>query len=321
MSPPSSAPQRAPICSAARPTDIHAHLWPEEFLSALGRRRLPPRLRRQGGTWIVDVPGEAPALLHHRQHDPSVRAAGVRAAGLEAVVIAPSSPLGSEALPTWQAERLLTSYHDGLRKLGKPFRAWAAAGLHDPRPEDLVARLDEGFVGLSLPTGALVDTRGLDRVAPLLDVLTRRGAPLFVHPGPAPWTSRRGDPDPKLPAWWPALTSYISEMHAAWLTWVTFGRREHPQLRVCFALLAGLAPLHHERLAHRGGPALQPDALTFYETSSYDAPTVRFFAGVVGQGAVVYGSDHPVLPLDPDLRHPEQISTINPARLLGKEER
>ena len=27
----------------------------------------------------------------------------------------------------------------------------------------------------------------------------------------------------------------------------------HPRLRVCFALLAGLAPLHAERLAARGG--------------------------------------------------------------------
>jgi len=50
---------------------------------------------------------------------------------------------------------------------------------------------------------------------------------------------------------------------------LTAGRREHPRLRVIFSMLAGLAPLHVERLSSRGGPDTgKADPLVFYDTSS-----------------------------------------------------
>ena len=42
---------------------------------------------------------------------------------------------------------------------------------------------------------------------------------------------------------WSALTGYVAEMQAAWLTFATAGRRDHPDLRILFAILAGGAPL------------------------------------------------------------------------------
>ena len=42
-------------------------------------------------------------------------------------------------------------------------------------------------------------------------------------------------------------------MQAAWHAFAVWGRPAHPRLRVCFAMLAGLAPLHRERLVARGG--------------------------------------------------------------------
>jgi hypothetical protein len=47
-----------------------------------------------------------------------------------------------------------------------------------------------------------------------------------------------------------------AQMQAAWLAFVTAGRSEHPHLDVVFAMLAGGAPLLVERLAARGGPAV-----------------------------------------------------------------
>ena len=78
------------------------------------------------------------------------------------------------------------------------------------------------------------------------------------------------------------LTRYVAEMHAAWLAFLHAGRSEHPELRIVFSMLAGLAPLHAERLASRGGPdrckrGREHDPLTFYDTSSYgpDRPVVE----------------------------------------------
>jgi hypothetical protein len=61
-------------------------------------------------------------------------------------------------------------------------------------------------------------------------------------------------------------------------------------------MLAGLAPLHAERLSSRGGPCPSlPDPLVFYETSSYGPAAVRVIEDVVGAEQLLYGSDRPVV--------------------------
>jgi hypothetical protein len=84
-------------------------------------------------------------------------------------------------------------------------------------------------------------------------------------------------------------------MQAAWLTFATAGRREHPDLVVVFAMLAGGAPLVSERLSTRGGPVIDlRDPLTFYDTSSFGPEAIDATARRVGAGQLVYGSDRPV---------------------------
>jgi hypothetical protein len=98
------------------------------------------------------------------------------------------------------------------------------------------------------------------------------------------------------PLWWLALTGYLAGMQASWLAFLVAGRPRHPRLRVVFSMLAGLAPLHAERLSSRGGtcPSL-PDPLVFYETSSYGPTAVRVLEEVVGPEQLLYGSDRPVV--------------------------
>ncbi len=89
-------------------------------------------------------------------------------------------------------------------------------------------------------------------------------------------------------------------MHASWLAFLAAGRAAHPRLRVVFTMLAGLAPLHCERLASRGGPAAHvPDPLTFYDTSSYGPSSIRALAEHAGPAQLLYGSDRPVVEPDP----------------------
>jgi len=170
-------------------------------------------------------------------------------------------------------------------------------------------------VGLSLPAGVLATAAGAAHARALLEALEDRDRPLLVHPGPAPATT------PALP-WWPPAVSYVAELHAAWHGFAAWGRPALPRLRVVFVALAGAAPLHVERLAGRGGPALAAfDPDTFYDTSSYGRRAIEAVGGVVGVDQLVHGSDRPVLaaPPDPELGPAGEhaLTAVNPARLLA----
>jgi 6-methylsalicylate decarboxylase len=172
---------------------------------------------------------------------------------------------------------------------------------------------------VSLPAGALSSPRAVGRLAPVLERLERRGAPLFVHPGPG--LDCPSGHDPSAPAWWPALTRYLFEMHGAWMAFLVEGRPAHPELKVVFAMLAGCAPLHRERLAGRGGPACRTaDPRMFYDCSSYGTQALDAMVRCVGIEQIVFGSDRPVV--EPQTCHlgraaRHAIEVTNPARVLN----
>jgi 6-methylsalicylate decarboxylase len=288
--------------------DVHQHLWPSPFVAALRARREPPRL----AGWTLHLAGEPAFEVDPSDHDVDRRAAVAGAEGLSRALVSLSSPLGVEYLA--DAEPLLSAYHDGSLSLPAPFEVWAAAGLSVIDERGLREVLGRGCVGLQLPATALADEAGYAHCAPLLRVLENVGKPLFVHPGPA--VAPRGS----VPGWWPPLVPYVQQMHAAWFAFHAFGRRGHPRLRVCFAMLAGLAPLHGDRLRARGGGDPDVDPRVYVETSSYGVRTVDAIVGVLGVDAVVAGSDRPYG------RYPDadqggtatsSVRIVNPARLLG----
>jgi hypothetical protein len=291
--------------------DIHQHLWPEPLLSELSRRREPPWLQRRADGWVLRLRGEPETPVELADHDPERRAALVGGDGLERALVAPSVPLGIEALPPGEAEPLLEAYHDGVAALPDAFGAWAAIGLAEPDPAALARLLDGGFAGACVAAGALAGPAGFERLGSVLEMLERRGAPLLVHPGPA--AAPAG-----MPTWWPALTDYVAQMQAAWHAFPVWGRPAHPRLRVCFAMLAGLAPLHRERLVARGGVAVS-DPEVFLDVSSYGVRAVDAVLREVGVDRLVHGSDRPVgtraeLPLGEAVVG--ALRRSNPARLL-----
>jgi len=294
--------------------DVHQHLWPEPLLRALSLRRAAPRLVQRRDGWVLRLDGEPEALVDLADHDPDRRAALVRADGLDLALVAPSVPLGIEALPASEAEPLLAAYHEGAAALPEELGAWAAVGLADPDAEGLAVLLDAGFAGACVSADALAGPEGLDRVGPILETLARRGAPLFVHPGPAP----AGDVA-RMPGWWAALTDYVSSMQRAWHAFAVWGRAAHPTLRVCFAMLAGLAPLQRERLVGRGGVATN-DPDVFLDVASYGGRAVDAVLREVGVDRLVEGSDRPVVGVaDLGLGDAVRIALRerNPARLLS----
>ena len=289
--------------------DVHQHMWTEPLVQALADRDEFPFVRHEHGLTVLFLASERPYVIDLSAEAPARRAALLEQDGLDRALLCLSSPLGIESLPREQSRPLLDAYHDGALSLGGPFGVWGAVALDRLDPDDVDHALARGCVGLSLPAGALGGVETVSRLRPLLDRLDEHGAPLLIHPGPgsgwgAPAVAQTALGDP---LWWPALTRYVGEMHAAWLAFLTAGRVNHPGLRVVFSMLAGLAPLHAERLSSRGGPLLRsPDPLVFYETSSYGASAVRMLEEVVGSEQLLYGSDRPVV--EPgDLGMPEAL--------------
>ncbi len=298
-------------------TDVHQHLWPEGLLGALAARRAAPRLARAGTGWELHADGEPVCAVDPARHDPVRRAEYARRDGLERIIIAPSCPIGVETLPAREAEPLLAAYHVGVAELGEPFRAWAATSLDAPDVALLAAHLDAGFVGLCIPAAALCAPAEIGRLAPLLEVLDARSAPLLIHPGPAPWVP--GPPVPAhAPGWWAALTTYVAQMQQAWFVVHRFVRPDFPALRICFAMLAGLAPLQSDRLRSRGAQPLGSDDATFLETSSYGPDLAAAIAAVVGDRAIVFGSDRPVVDTAPAPAS-ATIARANASRLIDTE--
>ncbi len=296
--------------------DIHQHLLGERLIDALSRRHAAPSIVPDEGGWQLRVAGEADSFLARADADPVARLALLDADGIDRALILLSSALGIESLSDDEARPLLDAYHDDLAELGSErFGGWGAVPLAEPEPDDVDAVAARGLQGVSLPATALATPAGWERLAPLLARAEHHDLPVFVHPGPV-----AGPPLPGVPAWWPALTDYVAQMNAAWHGFLLAGRPSHPRLRVVFALLAGGAPLHTERLAARGGPAARAhDTGIFYDTSSYGPRTIDATIRVVGADQLVFGSDRPVVggtvpPPHTALGH--ALLSANPARLL-----
>jgi 6-methylsalicylate decarboxylase len=279
--------------------DVHQHLWTEPLVEALASRQALPFVRVENGLTVLYLEGERPYVIDCGAERPSMRAQLVERDGLDRALLCLSSPIGIERLPREQAAPLLDAYLDGALALGGPFDVWGAIALDRAVPGDVDRALDRGCVGISLPAGAIASVQALDAMHAVLERLERRGAPLLVHPGPGQrhriGAGRSAECALGDPLWWPALTRYVADLQAAWLAFQTAGRAAHPHLRMIFSMLAGLAPLHGERLRVRGGPVAQPDPLLFYETSSYGPVAVQAIRALVGPDQILYGSDRPVV--------------------------
>jgi predicted TIM-barrel fold metal-dependent hydrolase len=296
--------------------DVHQHIWSEPFLDALAARDEFPFVRRTHGVTVVHSAGETPYVVDTTMETAVRRARLVHDDGLDRAAIALSSPIGVETLPREEASTLIGAYLAGVAALPEEFVAWGPVALDGLDPADVDRLIALGCVGISVPAPALAGPAALSAALPVLRRAAELGVPVFVHPGSVA-SEGGGCVDLNEPLWWTALTGYVAQMQAAWLTFAAFGRAEHPDLVVLFAMLAGGAPLLSERLDARGGPPIDlHDPLTFYETSSYGPVAVEAMARRVGAGQLVYGSDRPVV--EPVVTGREALLAANGARLLER---
>jgi hypothetical protein len=295
--------------ASAASIDVHQHLWPPEFVDALRRRNRTPRLKG----WILELAGEPPYQVDPGAHDAAARSELDRAC--EQILLGMSSPLGVEELDPREAAPLLDAWHGGVAQLPRPFRAWASISHVEPDHDLLRSQFDQGFVGLQIPCTQLRTPRAVEACAETLRVCELANKPVLVHAGAA---SPDGC-DEELPAWWNPVVEYVRQLHASWWSWHAIGRSLLPTLRICFTAGAGLAPVHHERYAARGGGSVAADPNTFVDTSSYGPRGLDALIRVLGIDTIVMGSDRPYAEYtDPELGSAAShaLRVVNPRRLL-----
>lgn len=311
--------------------DIHQHLWPEPFISALSARSAAPCLHGTGPQLSLELGWEPSCSIDLRNHDPQRRITELDRQEIDSAVISISTPVGCEALPAAQAAPLVEAYNTGIeqvvRESGGRLQAMAAVVLDDieSSPRTVSELLDRGFAGVTLPSEALATPEAVEQVRPLLDLVEGRDRPLFVHPGPAPWTLH--DPAPgSLPGWWTAVGQYPAWSQRAFFTWRAVGSKRHPQLRTVWAILAGGAPLLEHRWRVFSGEQGSIDPNLFLDTASSGREALELTLSTYGAEQVVYGSDHPVIAAEPTRRAVEALGSgaadlileQNPARLLNR---
>jgi predicted TIM-barrel fold metal-dependent hydrolase len=283
--------------------DIHQHLWPQPFVDTLSARTAPPYLH--GGT-LVTVEGAFPVDV--AVHDPERRLADLDRDGIDVGVLSLQPTLGAEGLAPAERLELEEAWIAGARALvaeaGGRFAALAPW------------RSLDGFAGTSVGCSALLGT-GLD---PILVAADEREGVVFVHPEAA-GSLPQGRPD-----WWGWTVGYTAQMQAAYLAWLAGGRERYPRVRLVFAMLAGGAPIHHERLVHRGVDVRSAlDENVLFDTATYGRRALELCVETFGVERLVYGSDVPVVDPRPTLNavrgFGESVTHLllsrNPERILG----
>jgi predicted TIM-barrel fold metal-dependent hydrolase len=298
--------------------DLHQHLWPDQLVERLRARSRTPYLRG----WTLHTRGEAPFEIEPEHHDVATRLRQNARDGIGLACLSLSSPLGVESLRGPSATALLDAWHEGVAALPFGFGAWASFSREEPDLEGLRQLLASGFVGIQVPATAVRTPAAWAWLGPVLAVAEAADRPVLVHPGPEP-----ADPEAAaLPSWWPAVVGYAAQLQAAWWAWHAADlRADHPTLRVVFAAGAGLAPVHHERYAARGGSAGALDPLVHVDTSSYGPQGLDALVRVLGIDALALGSDRPyaqpmmgpVAPGPIGEAASRAIRVTNPRRVLG----
>ncbi len=260
--------------------DIHQHLLPERLIGALRARTTPPllsgdELATHEGRFVVDLAA----------HEPEARIRALDRDGIDTAVLSLQPSLGIELLGTEEGDELRGIWAEEMLELvaasGGRFLAFSPT---HPR---------SGFVGVSLGASALSD---LERAGPILDSADENGSLVFVHPDGG------GPPAASRPGWWEWAVGYPNQMQAAYLAWLHSGRSRWPTLRIVFAILAGGAPFHLERLTHRGvdvRSSLDPN--TFFDVATYGRRAMELVIETFGVHRLVYGSDMPVVDSRPTL--------------------
>ncbi len=210
-------------------TDIHQHLWTEPLVQALAQRREFPFVRHEHGLTVLFLAGERPYVIDLASEAPARRAELVRARRpATARCCACRAPWGSSRCPARRRSRCSTPTTRARSRSASPSGCGARSRSTVPTRTTSTARCTAAASVSRCPPARSPASIGSRVCGRCSRASASRGAPLFVHPGPAPpGFGPRLAPAPAAdetslgdPLWWPALTHYVADMHAAWLAFL-----------------------------------------------------------------------------------------------------
>jgi predicted TIM-barrel fold metal-dependent hydrolase len=313
--------------------DIHEHLLPPALIAKLRSRSRPPMIVENGDRTTLRLKHELGGPLDLSKHDVEQRMVALDEAGIDRTVVSLSTPYGIEALPAEESLDLIRGYHDGIAELvassNGRLLAWAATPLTagDEGLAELERALDAGMVGASIASEAMSTPQRLEALAPVLELLERRGRAAFVHPGPAADTEPYSL-EPGTPKWWPNLAVYPGLSLAAFFAWRIAGAERYPRLRICFAVAGGGAPFMEERWRTFSGESRGIDPNLYVDTASFGRLALECALATYGVEQVVFGTDVPVISAETVSRALSEFGPAaeqavvqrNPRRLLDLKE-
>lgn len=289
--------------------DLHTHFFPETWPDLAGRFGTPdwPWMRR-------DAEDRATVMLGDREFrsitaacwDPAVRLADMDRDGVDVQVVSATPVLFAYERPAEQAMECARLFNDALLELcaADPTRLLPLAQVPlqdtDLAVEELERALAGGMRGVQI--GNHVGDRDLDdeRLIDFLAACAALDAPIFVHP----WDMFGGCRlEPWMLRWTVAMPAETQLSLHRMILGGAFDRLP-PKLRICFAhgggsftfLLGRLENAWHRHELVRGHSAAPPSTyLTRFAVDSavYDERALRYLVDVMGDDAVLLGSDYP----------------------------
>src|SRR5438309_7139648 len=104
--------------------DVHQHIWTQPLLQQLAARDALPMVRYTDGAPVLYAAGEQPYVIEAALRRSEQQAGLLVRDGLDLALVAISSPIGIEALPSDHALELIEAHLDGLAELPDSFAAW-----------------------------------------------------------------------------------------------------------------------------------------------------------------------------------------------------
>lgn len=291
--------------------DVHAHWRPAETADALRARTREPRiLRDDDGNEVLKMPRMAPVPLADAFDDVAFHLDRMDRQNVETSVL---SVVGGfcwiESQPLDVSVPLCRAVNDRFSALctahpGR-FAAFAALPLTDMTAA--AAELERalslpGMIGVQVPGNLFLTAKDAEAARPLLDILNRHSATLFVHHGPRP-----GDAFPKVGGETDnarrrngTLDMQASLSSVMVTLCLTDFMKAYPNVTAVVHNLGGNIPYEVERMDHRcllDTPHEELPSARFRKSGVY-VDCNSFGPRAIEAAVALYGADHIVCGTD-----------------------
>jgi predicted TIM-barrel fold metal-dependent hydrolase len=283
--------------------DCQSHLFYEEFLKLLEKRKTPPYVYRQGNDRFVVV-GKWTRRLMPKHTDVAAKLADMDAAGISMTALSINDPgpelFGADSAA--MAVLLNDMVADTVR--AHPERFFGLATLPFTNGEQMLKELDRAVSKLGMKGVLLysnIDGKFLDepQFRPLFAEAERRGVPLFLHPA--------------YPVTYEMTSAYegAAGLGLMFDTTIALNRlivggvlEEHPRLKLVCPHVGGALPYLIGRIDHqtmvlkRGADKIRRAPSEYLKQIWLDAVTpspmaLRYGVEFIGTDRMLYSSDHP----------------------------